>query len=289
MQQVRSSYVLCPSQYGATTSNAAAKVVKGKAFCTSEDEWDSYDYTPKWRLRPVSQWDDEKEFSDVWAHRNELYTNQSTWYGHVRSYTGAGYLLHLPYAMDKKGVQNLSHTISKLEEDLWLDQRTRAVAHEFVLRNLLSNEYAVVTLLFETTSGGSIVQLDAYSFLTINLYNNEGTIVRLKLVCEILFLFLCAYIAWTLMVMFHKHKLRSFYSFRFVTDLILCVFVLALLVCSIMKLVYFETISNQITRGIPNNYNLRFYTLLSDVSRYVYGVVCFFVIIRVSMILRLAK
>lgn len=103
-----------------------------------------------------------------------------------KTYKGGGYVVSLGRTYEKA-----TRLLTELRAKNWLDQFTRAVIVDFSLYNANVNLFSAVTLTFEMTSMGSVIQ--DYQIKVFRLYDHVGGFGIIVYVFEFIFVLFTIY------------------------------------------------------------------------------------------------
>ncbi|XP_035695813.1 polycystic kidney disease protein 1-like 2 [Branchiostoma floridae] len=149
--------------------------------CTSEYSWDNEDhgnYKPRWEHYPYNQSIaidvGRLEYSYTQSGEIESYPVE----GIMAIYTGGGYVVHL----DGNKEESLQRT-QQLQQEGWLDRKTRAVAVEFSVYNAQVNLFTYTRFLLEVLPSGNMIP--SYNISPVRLLSYYSSLDTLKLVCQV--------------------------------------------------------------------------------------------------------
>ena len=103
-----------------------------------------------------------------------------------KTYKGGGYVVSLGRTFEKA-----NRLLNDLREKNWLDQFTRAVIVDFSLYNANVNLFSAVTLTFEMTAMGSVIQ--DYQIKVFRLYDHVGGFGVIVYAFELIFVLFTIY------------------------------------------------------------------------------------------------
>ena len=136
-----------------------------------------------------------------------------------KTYKGGGYVVSLGRTLDKSRV-----ILNELRSQNWLNQLTRAVIVDFSLYNANVNLFAAVTLSFEMTSMGSVIQ--DYQIKIFRLYDHIGGYGMIVYLFELAFILFTIYAVVHELLLITKQKrayFRKFWNMIAFVTAILCV------------------------------------------------------------------
>ena len=113
-----------------------------------------------------------------YVHSDAAATGQSPFDGWFGSYGGGGYFVDLPDAQAE-----VRALLSRLEQDVFFDLRTRALWVDLTLYNANVNRFLVGRLLFERLEGGGVQASADLRSLHLLWYEGEGWLAQLLPEC----------------------------------------------------------------------------------------------------------
>ena len=141
--------------------------------------------------------------SDPWIYHHAEELGTMPIWGKLGVYGGGGYVLEHDHKYSKADKEQRETFAAK-----WIDRYTRAVVAEFVVYNANANVFAVVSMLFEMTSAGSINKY--WDVNTLNLYSYSGSFAIFRICAEFIF---CAFLLFNIYHLIRslmKNKLKHF-------------------------------------------------------------------------------
>lgn len=123
--------------------------------------------------------------------------------------------------------------MAQLRSQNWLDQLTRAIIIDFSLYNANVNLFASVTLSFEMTSMGSVIQ--DYQIKIFRLYDHIGGYGMLVYIFELLFVLFTIYSTVHELILLVKQKREYFHKFWNTISFLVVVFSIASLIMYAVK------------------------------------------------------
>uniref|UniRef100_T1ISY4 PLAT domain-containing protein n=1 Tax=Strigamia maritima TaxID=126957 RepID=T1ISY4_STRMM len=173
-------------------------------------------------------WEERKNLSEAVTTKNvTLYRafNYSTaeeltgrvLIGNLDAYGGGGYVYHIT-----ETTENVKTDFKLLEDNNWIDYRTRAVLIEFSVYNAQVNLFGVITLLAEFIPGGGI-ETD-YFIDGIQLLSYETNMGYFIMACQITYMMFIISFTITTLKLFCQHRCQYFKSYANTNEflLILC-------------------------------------------------------------------
>jgi len=137
-----------------------------------------------------------------------------------KTYKGGGYVVSLGRTYEKG-----RSILEELRSQNWLDQLTRAVIIDFSLYNANVNLFVAVTLSFEMTSMGSIIQ--DHQIKVFRLYDHIGGYGILVYLFELLFVIFTIYSVIHEILLLTKQKRGYFSKFWNIISFLTTVFSIA--------------------------------------------------------------
>ena len=121
---------------------------------------DVQDYLPGWLPATTPEMEDRVAYCDEqqspWTYRSSVELKNAPYTGQVTVYKGGGYTFTF-----KRDLAQTKTLLQLLEDQYWLDVRTRAIFVEFTLYNANANLFGSVILLVENlATGGTITKAD---------------------------------------------------------------------------------------------------------------------------------
>ena len=196
--------------------------------------------------------------------------------GQITTYPHSGYVVYL----GGNRLDFITH-IHTLKAAGWLDVRTRAVFIEFTMQNININQYAVVTIAFEISSTGLILQKLDLLYTRIHMYTRRLDYFRLF--CEVVFGLWMFYLVWSLVHRVMKHGWNLFCKFWDVHAMFVCATSAAVVALSIYRLVIFLKVRPYLKKGVPLGYDLRHEAIIDWAIQACMGFLCFLVITKVIL------
>ncbi|CAF1019415.1 unnamed protein product [Rotaria sordida] len=198
------------------------------SHCRNDYNWfddDTKDYTLRWEKilnKTTMKINDEinnqtKRCKTPWCYQNSFRTKNDPLSAIYKTYKGGGYVVSLG-----RTYQQAMSVLNELHLQNWLDQLTRAVIIDFSFYNANVNLFIAVTLSFEMTSMGSVIQ--DYRIKIFRLYDHIGSYGIIVYIFELLFVMFTIYstIHETLLII--KQKREYFRKFWNIISFITIVF-----------------------------------------------------------------
>ena len=182
-------------------------------------------YLPKWKLPPT---DVSRSSFDIlcpkpWRYHTSEEINNLPKVTPRGTYGGGGYVADLGYDL-----QTARNVMKNLNENSWIDRRTRAVVLEFNIFNSNMNILVVAQYFFEFLPTGGVFKYVSVQML--NLYGTETGSVQLVLLCRLLLLIMI--IAFSVIQVVKMYRRRKLY-FKNIWNWL----ILALIITSITSVV----------------------------------------------------
>lgn len=183
-----------------------------KKPCRDQYGWvsdDTKDYMPGWK-KSASTGNDTSELkgskSSPWIYRSSVELVNAPYVGTRSTYKGGGYVFKFHRSKSKT-----ERFLKKLEDQEWVDVRTRSVFIEFTLYNGNKNLFASVILLVEfQAAGGATLRTESKVFRIDNYVGGWGVIV---LLFEIVFLIFTVYFLIKCLKDIKNQKFKYFKQF----------------------------------------------------------------------------
>ncbi|CAF4721594.1 unnamed protein product, partial [Rotaria sp. Silwood2] len=200
-----------------------------------------------------------------------------------KTYKGGGYVVSLGRTYEKA-----RSLIETLRSDTWLDQLTRAVIIDFSLYNANVNLFVAVTLSFEMTSMGSIIQ--DYQIKIFRLYDHIGGYGILVYLFELLFVIFTIYSSVHEILLLIKQKREYFNKFWNVISFITAVFSITVMIMYGTK----KTLTRLAIRSLRKTemgefVNFNAIGSFDEVYSYIVALVTFFTMLKFLKLLRFNK
>ncbi|XP_072351324.1 polycystin-2 isoform X1 [Scyliorhinus torazame] len=141
----------------------------------------------------------------AWIYTSEEDLQETSYWGLVATYSGAGYYLDL--------ARNREETATKLKvlkENLWLDRGTRVVFIDFSVYNANINLFCVIRLVVEFPATGGA--LSSWQFQTVKLIRYVSSFDYFLAACEIAFCIFIFYYIIEEILEIHVNRLGYFKS-----------------------------------------------------------------------------
>ncbi|KAH9502263.1 hypothetical protein Btru_073282, partial [Bulinus truncatus] len=221
---------------------------------------DTNNYCLGWGPRPCSKFEELNSVSSAaWLYKSA----QDVWglpiAGTYSIYGGGGYIVYLNIN------SKVANTILKeLKEKLWIDQKTRAVFHEFTVYCPNINYFAFVILLAEFTETGEIIPfVNIYPYTVHNPPGLLGTYVQL---CQVTGIVLTLLGIMYVVFIFGKKKWTAFKDIWFLLDFSAVIIATCGVAMFLLRLSYTKSALNKLKENI-NNY-INFYHIVVWDSSY---------------------
>ncbi|RWS14806.1 polycystic kidney disease protein 1-like protein 2-like protein [Dinothrombium tinctorium] len=115
-----------------------------------------------------------------WEYRRSSELDGLPFWGKLDVYSGGGYVMPL-----KGSQKELNKRLKNLQEQLWIDARTRAVFAEFSVYNPQVNLFAVITIVGEFQPGGGVIP--NYRIDVVRLIHHHAGFGLFVILCELAF------------------------------------------------------------------------------------------------------
>lgn len=200
-----------------------------------------------------------------------------------KTYKGGGYVVSLGRTAEKSRV-----LLEDLRSQNWLDQLTRAVIVDFSLYNANVNLFVSVTLSFEMTSMGSIIQ--DHQIKVFRLYDHIGGYGILVYLFELLFVIFTVYSMIHELVLIYKQKREYFEKFWNVISFITAVFsVTAIGMYGTKKTLTRLAIRSLRKSEMGEFVNFNAIASFDEVYSYIVAMITFFTMLKFLKLLRFNK
>ncbi|CAF4229923.1 unnamed protein product, partial [Rotaria sp. Silwood2] len=264
------------------------------SHCRDDYNWfddDTKDYTPRWEQvlnKTAAKMTDEsndgaKRCRTPWCYQSSARTKSGPLKAIYKTYKGGGYVVSLGRTYEKA-----RSLIETLRSDTWLDQLTRAVIIDFSLYNANVNLFVAVTLSFEMTSMGSIIQ--DYQIKIFRLYDHIGGYGILVYLFELLFVIFTIYSSVHEILLLIKQKREYFNKFWNVISFITAVFSITVMIMYGTK----KTLTRLAIRSLRKTemgefVNFNAIGSFDEVYSYIVALVTFFTMLKFLKLLRFNK
>lgn len=114
------------------------------------DDDDTKPYNPKWETVPKENYSDFADVETPWVYQSAYKLLNAPFMGTVNTYKGGGYVVNF-----ERNMRRTHNLLKELQDQNWLDLRTRAVFVEFTVYNPNVNLFAAMTMLTEFVPTGS--------------------------------------------------------------------------------------------------------------------------------------
>ncbi|XP_041048078.1 polycystin-2 isoform X2 [Carcharodon carcharias] len=152
----------------------------------------------------------------AWIYTSEKDLKETSYWGLVATYSGAGYYLDLARHRDETAAK-----LKVLKENLWLDRGTRVVFVDFSVYNANINLFCVIRLVVEFPATGGA--LSSWQFQTVKLIRYVSSFDYFLAACEIAFCIFIFYYIIEEILEIHIHKLYYFKSVWNCLDIVIIV------------------------------------------------------------------
>ncbi|XP_078059807.1 polycystin-2 [Mustelus asterias] len=140
----------------------------------------------------------------AWIYTSEKELQETSYWGLVATYSGAGYYLDLAGNRDETATK-----LKVLKENLWLDRGTRVVFIDFSVYNANINLFCVIRLVVEFPATGGA--LSSWQFQTVKLIRYVSSFDYFVAACEIAF---CIFIFYYIIEEILEIQIHKLYYFR---------------------------------------------------------------------------
>ncbi|CAF2607106.1 unnamed protein product [Rotaria sp. Silwood2] len=194
------------------------------SHCRDDYNWfddDTKDYTPRWEKvlnkATMKTNNQTQRCKTPWCYQSSLRTKSDPLSAIYKTYKGGGYVVSLG-----RTYQQAVSLLNELRSQNWLDQLTRAVIIDFSLYNANVNLFVAVTLSFEMTSMGSVIQ--DYRIKIFRLYDHVGSYGIIVYIFELCFVIFTIYSVFHEVSLIIKQKREYFRKFWNIISFITTVF-----------------------------------------------------------------
>ena len=196
--------------------------------CRDDYNWfddDTKDYTPQWaevlnktkNLSIDQSNNGSQRCKTPWCYQSSIRTKSGPLSAIYRTYKGGGYVVSLGRTYEKA-----RSVLDELYSLHWLDQLTRAVIIDFSLYNANVNLFVAVTLSFEMTSIGSVIQ--DHQIKIFRLYDHIGGYGVIVYIFELMFVIFTIYAIIHELSLLIKQRRNYFRKFWNVISFLTAVF-----------------------------------------------------------------
>ncbi|CAF0958355.1 unnamed protein product [Adineta ricciae] len=264
------------------------------SHCRDDYNWfddDIKDYSPRWEkvlTKEEARMSDEnnngtKRCRTPWCYQSSTRTKSGPMKALYKTYKGGGYVVSLGRTYDKSRT-----VLAELRSQNWLDQLTRAIFIDFSLYNANVNLFVSVTLSFEMTSMGSVIQ--DYQIKIFRLYDHIGGYGMLVYIFELLFVIFTIYSTIHEVLLLTKQKREYFYKFWNVISFITVVFSITTLLMYGTK----KTLTRLAIRSLKKTemgefVNFNAIASFDEVYSYIVALITFFTMLKFLKLLRFNK
>ncbi|CAF1143554.1 unnamed protein product [Rotaria sordida] len=262
--------------------------------CRDDYNWfddDTKDYTPRWEkvlnktaIKIIDESNNEtKRCKTPWCYQSSVRTKSGPLKALYKTYKGGGYVVSLGRTYEK--ARSLLET---LRSENWLDQLTRAVIMDFSLYNANVNLFISVTLSFEMTSMGSIIQ--DYQIKIFRLYDHIGGYGILVYLFELLFVIFTIYSFIHEILLLIKQRKEYFNKFWNIISFITAIFSITAIIMYGTK----KTLTRLAIRSLRKTemgefVNFNAIGSFDEVYSYIVALVTFFTMLKFLKLLRFNK
>jgi len=200
-----------------------------------------------------------------------------------KTYKGGGYVVSLGRTYEKSRL-----ILEELRSQNWLDQLTRAVIIDFSLYNANVNLFVSVTLSFEMTSMGSVIQ--DHQIKIFRLYDHIGGYGILVYLFELLFVLFTIYSFIHELLLIIKLKRGYFDKFWNIISFITTIFSITSIIMYGTK----KTLTRLAIRSLRKSemgefVNFNAIASFDEVYSYIVGLITFFTMLKFLKLLRFNK
>ena len=187
--------------------------ITGKSICYPDygvSNYDHSDYQVAWAdYSSTSSCSFSEAIQNAFLYSSALSLNSQPYVGEYGSYLGGGYAFQIDTSTSNLTESQL--ILSQLQENNWINERTRALFIEFTVYNVNVDLFCYCTILFEVLSTGNIVI--SYQFDPISLFTDDSTII---VAFDILYLFITVFMVLKeikLMIKLKRKYLTEWWSY----------------------------------------------------------------------------
>ena len=202
-------------------------------------------------------------------------------YGVIDAYPSGGFQWYLPARKQSEASEILRQAIYGLKANNWLNSNTRAIIHEHVLVNTDINRYAYGRVLLEITPSGYMLNTFDVKYFRAHMFLNN--IDYFSMFCLVALGILTVYLLFYSISQLHTKGLVILKIFWIVHTLLFVVLSLMVISMQIAQIFVLHDLRSDLVDGhIPKGLYVQQIALLDDIIMYMYGMLGFLVIIRVS-------
>ncbi|UJR29011.1 hypothetical protein I4U23_010229 [Adineta vaga] len=262
--------------------------------CRDDYNWfddDTKDYTPKWEniLNKTAQNtfditnNGSKRCKTPWCYQSSVRTKSGPFTALYKTYKGGGYVVSLGRTHEKAAA-----VLHELRSQNWLDQLTRAIFIDFSLYNANVNLFVSVTLSFEMTSMGSVIQ--DYQIKIFRLYDHIGGYGMLVYSFELLFIIFTIYSTIHEISLLIKQKRDYFHKFWNIISFLTVIFSITTIFMYGTK----KTLTRLAIRSLKKTemgefINFNAIASFDEVYSYIVALITFFTMLKFLKLLRFNK
>ena len=241
-------------------------------------------YLPKWKHPPS---DTSTSFFKTlcpkpWRYQSSDDMDNLPWSSPRAAYGGGGYVADLGYDL-----QTASGVMENLNENNWIDRRTRALIVEFSIFNSNMNILAIANYFFEFMPTGGV-----YTYLRIemvDLQGSETSLFQLVLVSRLLVIVMTVVYLVVQLVKMCRQKVTYFKN---VWNWVALVLIFASVTAVVLHIVQEKTTSDSVKELNKNLYAaVSFHKAMSllDIETTVFSVVIFLATLKFMTVLRFSR
>uniref|UniRef100_A0A8C4WXI3 Polycystic kidney disease 2-like 1 n=1 Tax=Eptatretus burgeri TaxID=7764 RepID=A0A8C4WXI3_EPTBU len=187
-----------------------------------------------------------EQVGTAWKYLTSNELNGSSHWGHMATYSGAGYYVDLSHSS-----KNSMEILNNLESSKWLDRGTRVVFFDFSTYNANVNLFCIMRLFVEFPATGGA--LPAFQVYTVKLLRYVTLFDYFLMGCEVLFCLFIFYYTVEEILELRKHKFNYFKGFWNILDIIVVLLSLVAIIFNLYRTVSVDNLLQSLLKD-PNLY-----------------------------------
>ena len=224
-----------------------------------------------------------KSKKNEWMYRKAAELDGLPFWGLLDWYSGGGYLVPL-----KGTPKEITSHLERLQNDSWIDSRTRALFVEFAVYNPQVNLFAVATITAEFQAGGGIIPNHRIDVIRLMRYHQGfGLFVIL---CELTYVGFIIYFTVREIKSFRESGRDYFKSYWNWAEMLVVIFSYIGMVLYVYRVIITNRILKIFDRTKGNGYiKLQFVTSIDELFGYIIAFTIFIGILKFIRLLRFNK
>ncbi|XP_046581985.1 LOW QUALITY PROTEIN: uncharacterized protein LOC124289408 [Haliotis rubra] len=251
--------------------------------CRDEYGWtddDTKPYLPQWQIIPEENKTDSKKWKTPWVYQSSVKLANAPYVATIATYKGGGYVSLLA-----RQACRTKQIIANLQDNDWLDLRTRAVFMEFTFYNPNVNLFASAVFVIEyMATGSAVARVEVKIFRLLSYVGGWGLVV---LLFEIIYGCFTLYFFIRCVTQVKKQRLKYFKNFWMILEFVLLCFAVACIVMYAFKHILTEIAMHSLhDRESDGFVNFQSVSLYDETYGYVMAVVVFMATIQFMKLLQ---